>query len=698
MTPYLSNRCRGKQSDLVPRGLFLFLVFLCCDLPAQNQLPPVQWLGPPGGDIRSVALLPEKPEILFAGTDEGGLYKSSNGGQSWERLETGLEEEEAVVQRIVTDSRFPGSLWVVAWLRRSSGGIVLYSGDAGSTWTELFHRQEGAGVRDLLLSPGNPSRWHLVTLEGILRSEDRGASWGLLEGSGSLDNGVKTMWFDPNQPERLLAGTRRLLYASTDGGQNWELTSKGINPDSDVFRVLSLDSSGKTILLTACSGIYRSTDGGESWRRTLLNQKGNFQWMSRRVISLGASADGSVLYAGSSSGLYRSVDAGKSWTFCFGDKKIIHDIVVHPSDKKVIFLAVEDDGVVKSDDGGISFQPSNKGIIHHRISAISSDVWKPAEITIGMPDDYREGGAYTTRDHGQNWSKEKLNPSEVPEEVFALLRLSSPREATLAGTSDGLFLREEAGEAWRKLPSAQVRGRINALFYAPIRSYGLVLAAGQEGLFLSEDGLNWRLEPFQTGSEGNSPIFSLASTSQGKIYLLAGAMGRVQVSEDLGKTWRISRQGLPEVPVQSMVCPFEDAGPWLLGTRLGIFRSTDRGETWERVSDDLGGVDAALMACFPLPSAGRGQERKGEVVSVLLATDNYTDGLVYSTDQGASWHRYPGWKIKLCSLWIKPEPQGVLLGGTASDGLFSLSLKEFMARLTLSLPAVENHGEKVRLP
>ena len=651
---------------------------MICYVRGENLPFSPKWLGPIGGDVRSIALDPNNPLILYAGTDEGVLFKSQDGAQSWIRLNTGMEKEEMVIQRILVDRRYPGNVWVIAWMLRSSGGVVLRTKNAGNSWEEVFSRPEEAGVRDLILPTHSDNRIYLTSLQGIYKSDDEGQHWDYLPETGQLDHGVKTSWVHPHDSSLILAGTRRLIFRTVDGGINWELFSKGIRLDSDIFRIISLDTEGQQILVSACSGIYRSMDGGQNWRQGILHSKVPGQWMGKRVLSLGTSKDGMTIYAGTSTGLYRSIDAGLSWIFCYGENLIVHDLAVDPADKDTVYLATEDEGILKSTNAGESFQSCNQGLIHHRISAIAANLWNPKEILVGMPDDYREGGVYRTVDGGLNWEKDELSSGQPSDEVYALLKLTVPRDCYLAGTADGLYMKAENEERWQIVAPAQVHGRINALAFLPNSYSGAIVAAGQEGLFLSENGETWRQALSGNGGDKKEAIYSLAVCSKSNYCLLAGGLGCIWISEDMGHTWRAMKNGLPEVPIQSLLCPFEGKGTWILGTRLGIFRSMDQGANWGKVSDNLGGVDATVLTFFPIKDFKKTGALTADI-QCLLATDAYSGGLVYSTDTGVTWHRYPGWKIPLCSLWIKPDPQGLFLGGTASDGLFSIGLRDFLA-------------------
>lgn len=642
----------------------------------------LDWLGPEGGDIRSLAMDPFQAHVLYAGTDEGVIYKSIDGAQSWFRLETGMEGKDLVVQRLITDSRFPKTVWAAAWMLRSTGGTVWSSTDEGKTWKEIFHRREDASVRDFIIPAVYTDRMYLATLQGIYTSDNHGRAWDFIEESNQFTNGVKTLWVSPIDPERILVGTRRLIYRTENRGKKWELYSKNIPEDSDIFRILSLDREGRRLLASACSGIYRSTDGGQTWSKTILNSTG--KQMDKRVLCLAADKENETVYAGTSTGLYRSTDRGNTWDFRYGDKLIVHEIAVDGENRDVLFLAAEDEGVLKSVNGGYSFTSQNKGLIHRGISAISVDPQDQKNIYIGMPSDYQEGGIYRSRDGGKTWDKEVRNSSEHPDEVYALMKIRSPKNIGLAGTADGLYIQEEEEKPWHRMVTKKIRGKIQALAISSSFEHHRILAAGREGLFISDDLSTWEKAVLPTMEGEEMSVFSIAVCPYTSNRILAGGMGKIWWSEDRGYTWNLSQRGLPNVPIQSLVCMGGRSNHWLVGTRLGIYISKNSGGHWARTSESIGAADVTVMISIPMNNSGNRSRFMTRGKDCILATDAHSGDLLYSFDSGVTWHRYSDWNCRLWSLWAGPNPtDGVLLGGTSSDGLFSVKINDLFSYIKL---------------
>src|SRR5262249_28958676 len=142
------------------------------------------------------------------------------------------------------------------------------------------------------------------------------------------------------------------------------------------------------------------------------------------------------------------------------------------------------------------------------------------------------------------------------------------------------------------------------------------------------------------------------------------SIGQVWVTEDGAKSWRSSRLGLPSVAVQSLSTPLGWDGPWFLGTRTGVFRSMDHGETWQRVAAEMGVADVTALVCFVAPvaelslpastitavsdgpprssgpnNAGAGEAAGDALQRWLIAADALSGDLLMSPDLGGSWQR-----------------------------------------------------------
>ncbi len=224
--------------------------------------------GQPIASIGAVEVAPSNPNVLYAGTGESdirsalssgdGIYKSTDGGQSWKNI--GLRDTRQI-SRIVIDPRNPDIVYVGAlghaYAPNAERG-VFKSIDGGATWTHVLDKGANVGVSDLAIATANPNILYAGTWNA------RRPPWSTYPPINGAGGGI---------------------YRSTDSGATWtQLSGNGL-PDGDWGRVgVAVAPGGKRVyaLIDAekKSGLYRSDDGGNTW--TLAN--GDPRITSRGVV------------------------------------------------------------------------------------------------------------------------------------------------------------------------------------------------------------------------------------------------------------------------------------------------------------------------------------------------------------------------------------------------------------------------------
>lgn len=520
--------------------LLLALILLgAMALPAGAEIAPGEWRTLPlwGGDVRSLAIHPEDPDLVFAGTSSGQLYLSRNGGRTWGDAGAPLAFPGWVVSALRFDPNRPSRLWVGLWGVWGSGHVA-FSDDLGKSWAARAGGLPDEPVYTLALVPGREGRMYAGTLSGVWGTEDGGESWRRLTGDLPEIQKVTSLLVDSEQTDTVIAGTWRRAYRSDDGGKTWAGVFEGMVLDSEVFSMTPVPGRPGEIWATTCGWVYRTVDRGGKWERF----KEGF--VERRTPSFAVLPDGRLL-AGTVGGLHMSVDGGKTWKLASDPALAIHTIALHPDRPERVLLATEGSGVWLSTDGAATFRPVSQGMTNVRISALAV---LGDELLVGVKHAGPFSGVHVSRDRGATFGDLTVLPPVLDFGVH-LGRL-------YAATERGLF--ERRGTGWfpfKELGETRVEQ---------------IVADGESLAVRTASGL-WELagprfvqRPFKHGAPRSAAFFGGAlwvSDAQGVYRLTAETNDTVATPFNGGRLGRLPDQLLLWGPGGAFVRTGSD-DPW----------------------------------------------------------------------------------------------------------------------------------------
>ena len=320
-------------------------------------------------------------------------------------------------------------------------GGVWKTTDAGQTWSPIFDGQPTAAIGAIAVAPSNPDviyvgsgeaalRGDITWGNGVYRSGDGGKSWSHVGLEDSRQIGAVVV--DPRNPDTVLVAAmghafgpnpQRGVFRTTDGGKTWTRTLF-LNADTGAIDV-TLDPSDPNTVYAALyqarrqpwgfssggpgSGLYRSHDGGATW--TKLSGAGLPTGILGRIDISVSAADPRRIYAmieAKDGGLYRSDDAGAHWTRVSDDGRIRQRAwyfsKTYADPKAVDTVYVLNTGVLKSTDGGKSW--ALVAAPHGDHHGLWIDPTDPAHIINAS-----DGGASVSLDGGKTWSTQMNQPT-----------------------------------------------------------------------------------------------------------------------------------------------------------------------------------------------------------------------------------------------------------------------------------------------
>ncbi len=262
--------------------------------------------------VTTLAIDPQFPATIYAGTMADAVYKSPDGGQHWLPHNVGLKEHVSFINQFVFHPTDHEQIYAATTVG------AFYTKDGGREWEErMAGMKEVHIVVSIAMHPRDARILYAGTTGGIYRSDNAGMGWkkinnGLIpeqELMGAMALGVNVIVFDVINTDIVYAGTTKGLFRTATRGEQWERIGQPL-PDLFVSSILLDPTQPQTLYIGGPGGVWKSPDSGQTW--TAANS--GLGSLNIRALAM-SPRDSHILYAGTNgSGLYRSTDAGAAWT------------------------------------------------------------------------------------------------------------------------------------------------------------------------------------------------------------------------------------------------------------------------------------------------------------------------------------------------------------------------------------------------
>jgi uncharacterized repeat protein (TIGR01451 family) len=618
--------------------------------------------GPPSANVLTISPHPTDPTSYLAGTNGGGVFKSSNSGATWVPSSAGLTG--LFVRALV---RVPGSPLTVfagtnaGMFKATDGGItwtpfnfglgntnvfsvaadpagILYAGtpsgvfkstNSGSTWSPVNSGLNTSFIiTAIVVNPSTPATIYAATAgAGIFKTTNSGGTWSAVNTNlTTLD--VEALAMDPTNSNILYAGTNGGgIFKSTDGS-SWSAANNGIpTPANSVYQTLLINAASPlTVYAGAQNQLIKSTDGGASWTSATSGLVTPNALSSQRIYSLVFDpSNSSTLLAGTGAGVFKSLDASGTWNASTAglDAANITAITVDPHNTAIVYAGANQDAWYKSLDAGKTWSAANSsGLNNSRTGVLAIDPSNSAIVYVGG----RSDGVYQSTNGGFSWTAANtgISTATVSGLIIDPSNTAVLFAAARSGGASGIFKTTNSGASWTAMNNGLTNTDVRALVFDGVSTMTLYAGTFGGGVFKSLDGgASWN--PMVNGLT-NLNVNCLAFDAKDNILYAGTNGGGVFSSGDGGATWFNINFGLINTTVQALaVASAPHNNPTVYaGTPGGLFVSYNPGQSWDFSTNGLGTPNVTSITVDPVNP------------NVAYAGLN-GGGLFKSTDSGNSW-------------------------------------------------------------
>lgn len=628
------------------KQLSLFVLFFCS---ASSQ---IQWvpIGPgAGSDLKSVAIQPDNPDIVYCSGDVEGIFKSTDGGASWKNINNNLASEP-------------------------------YTADV--YW-----------IQEIVIDPKNFQKVYICTALGLFKSTNGGNQWQLLLPASITSNSdyipVSYLAIDPDDSNILYAGTgivftnregRGKLWRSTDEGVTWNELPVNMSDTATVHGIFVDPTSpqgNRTIIVSTNNGIYKTTNNGATWtssnsglphsltRRLNGVVKENMLTLYLTLVSTGNPADSSSFKGG----IFKSTDKGSTWNSVTGNLP--------------------------------KYDPILEGFYDYWKFTV--DPTDPLRLFVGTNRAavFEKGGIYKSTNGGTSWAKTDvdihfgwIDTAFYREENVFLLELAPSNPNILYAGLIYMMKSTDGGATWShryttEVSDGQWKGNglelmnTDGIGFDPVSTSIMYVAYDDMGIFRSTDGGNsfTPLIPSQKDlGEYDGAKDVVIDPQSGDIYLSRfdgsqGAfnanyiLGKVDFSSDHGTTWQERSNSLPSGRPE-LILDVHTGQPgnrtlYCASYHNGFYKTTNSGVTWYPINTGIGKDSVYAWEITLHPS------QSNMLYAGLNSLGQGTGGMYVSTNAGVSWSKIDSFGVNDIMV-VKANPlNGSLYAGLTDNFAWS---------------------------
>ncbi len=701
--------------------------------------------------VGAVAVSTTNPDLVFIGMGEtcirgnimpgDGIYRSRDGGDSWDHI--GFEEVDAISKiRVHPDN--PDIVYAALFGKYSVPSEergVYKSTDGGDSWERILFRDERTGAIDLVLDPSNPdviyaALWEAYRKEyqmssggpgsGMFKSTDGGETWTeLTRAPGMPEDGVvgriglAVSGANPDRVYALFEHADGGLFRSDDGGESWELVNddRAIRQRAFYYTHVFADHFDEDVVYMQNTSFFRSEDGGETYERINNGTHGDFHdlWISPE--------DPSHLVVANDGGGAVSYETGAQWTDQeFSTAQFYHVVNTHHTVFHVCGSQQDNSTLCLPMDwnrnrffGGARGADLTRGSMNvaYRAGGGEPGYIAPDPKDVDVFYSGTNNGRYIDKFNKRLGTSREVNPypwfysgepaiDMVERWQWTFPILFSPLDPnTLYASSNRLWRTTDGGNSWDQLSPDLTRADPSTLqrtggpitgdmngpeVYATIFAVGpgkvdmdVIWTGSDDGLIhvTRDGGSTWtNVTPDDMPEFGRVTLIDASAFDAGTAYasvrrpLLDDRAPYIWKTNDYGETWTKIVDGIPMGAYVHAVR--EDPtrrGMLYAATQRGVFLSYDDGASWERLNNGFPDVPAVSLVVeddeIAIASHGRGFWVLDNVAALRQWQPGMEDQPLKLFEPATAHRTANG---AMLSFWLASEPEEAKLEILSGDG------------------------------
>lgn len=601
------------------------------------------------GRVNCIGFHPTNTNIIYVGAPAGGLWKTTNGGNTWQPLTDGIAFWG--VSGIVVHPTNPNHLYILTGDgdgNSSTSAGVWESFDAGNTWSptglNIDYTTNQRRGHKLMMDPSNSNILYAAMRDGLYKTQNGGTTW-----TQMIAGTIYDMEFRPQNSQTIYISSVSSILRSTNGGTNWTTINSISGADRVAIAVSPANANylyaiaGPALGVGSFKGVYRSVNGGTSWttRSTTPNilggsttgQDSRTQSWYDLAIAVSPTNINQVFIGGINT--WRSNNGGQTWAntshWVYSPTQNLNyvhaDIHAMEYQGNTLFVGC-DGGIFRTTNQGGDFTDLSKGLAITEFYRLAGTPQNSNLILGGSQDNgtnrmeapipdlsmvqvfggdgmeaaidptnastyyvtTQGGGLRRTLNGGASFSN--IFPSNLGAGNWVTPFVLHPSVPTtlLAGYTD-VGESTNQGSSWTNLSNGALGTiRCNQVAYAPSNANYIYVVKSNSVWRSSNGGSSWSNITSGLPSQFYTYIAVHPSTPTHIYVTVSGYSGNAKVyrSTNGGNSWtNFSGSNLPNVPVNCIAYEAGSANGVYIGTDAGIYYRDDNSSDWVDFSNGL---------------------------------------------------------------------------------------------------------------